>query len=129
MAELEIMYLGKKGSVRIKPDYLPEPLIFGGHGHKATIREDLGKRLIRDNPKMFMVTRRITEEPALSEEAKQALFSEEGLEGPTSETKPPSRMNKAELKDYAFTTFGLVLDPDEMTKKIMLSAIAEAEQE
>jgi hypothetical protein len=126
MDELEIMYLGKKGQVKIQPGYLPEPLHFGGHGHKATVREDLAKRLIKDNPKMFMVTRKIVSEPG------EGLFGDEGLEGVEPETKkaekPRSRMNKTELAVYALEKHETVLDPDEMTKKEMHAAIDELEE-
>jgi len=126
MAELEIMYLGKKGQVTIQPNYLPEPLYFGGHGHKAMVREDLAKRLIKDNPKMFMVTRKIVSEP------EEGLFSDEGLEGadpgPKDEEKPRSRMNKTELAAYAREKHLTSLDPDEMTKREMHAAIDKLEE-
>jgi hypothetical protein len=130
MDKLEIMYLGKKAPVVIKPDYLPEPLEFLGHGHKAVIREDLGKRLMADNPKMFMLTGVVRDEKPLDDDEKEALFSDEGLEGtaePEKKEKPLSQMNKAELADFAAEKHELVLDPENMTKQAMRDAIADAE--
>jgi len=128
MDKLEIMYLGKKGNVKISPNYLPEPLYFGGHGHKATIREDLGQKLIKDNPKMFMITRRVVAESELSAEATEALFGDEGLEGvdpkPERKSKPLSQRNKIDIASYALELDPpLHLAPEEMTKKEMLAAI------
>lgn len=130
MDQLEIMYLGRKANVTISPDFLPEPLTFIKNGSKAVLREDHANRLVELNPKMFLVTKRISEEDTLSDEEKEALFSDEGLEGAGEAievheppAKPVNKMNKTELKEFAATTYGLLLDPDELTKKEMLAKI------
>ena len=130
MDQLELMYLGKKGQVTIQPDYLPEPLYFGGHGHKATLREDLAKRLISDNPKMFMVVGKLLYAP----EEEETLFSDEGLEGEVVDAemkaeKPLSQRNKKNIAAFALEHHETVMDPDEMTKREMLAAIDELQED
>jgi len=128
MDQLELMYLGKKAQVTIKPDYLLEPLYFGGHGHKATLREDLAKRLISDNPKMFMVVGKILYAPAEEE----ALFSDEGAEGVDTDKKaekPLSQRNKKDIAAFALEFHETVMDPEEMTKREMLAAIDELQED